>query len=90
MLEDNLITLKSMCCLVNNIFAIISSWQLESSIAPLLTVTMTKTLVSPAYLKSQELVNLVLSMNSALELKDRMRAKQQAQFQKTMQMFQYN
>jgi len=25
MLEDNLITLKSMCCLVNNIFAIIPS-----------------------------------------------------------------
>lgn len=88
MLEDNSITLESVCGSANSIFAIIPSRQLESSIAPSLAATMTKTLSSPAHLKSQELINLVISMNSALEIKDQIRDEQQAQFQETMQTFQ--
>ncbi|KAG1863737.1 hypothetical protein F4604DRAFT_1929150 [Suillus subluteus] len=87
-LEDNSMTLESVCDSANHILAIIPSRQLDPSNSPSVAAIMTQTLASPAHGKHQELVNLVLSMNNALELKDQMRNEQQADFLEILQTFQ--
>jgi hypothetical protein len=90
MLEDNSMTLKSVCDSVKHIFAIIPSRQLQPSDSPSLMATMTQSLASPAHMKHQELINLVLSLNNALRFKDQLRMEQQDQFQETMQSFKHD
>ncbi|KAG2122947.1 uncharacterized protein EDB93DRAFT_1195755, partial [Suillus bovinus] len=88
MLEDNLMTIQSVCDSADHILAIIPSKQLSPSVAPSLTATATQSLASPAHMKSQELINLVVSMNDALRIKDNMRVEQQVDFHATLQSFQ--
>ncbi|KAG1800601.1 uncharacterized protein BJ212DRAFT_1487935 [Suillus subaureus] len=90
MLEDNLITLESVYGLADHILASIPSQQLQLSDSPSLAATMTQTLASPAHLKNQELINLVLSMNNALKFKDQVREEQQADFHTTLEKFQHD
>jgi hypothetical protein len=88
MLEDNLMTIQSVCDSADHILAIIPSKQLSPSVAPSLAATVTQSLASPAHMKSQELINLVVSMNDALRIKENMRVEQQVDFHATLQSFQ--
>jgi hypothetical protein len=88
MLEDNLMTIQSVCDSADHILAIIPSKQLSPSVAPSLAATTTQSLASPAHMKSQELINLVVSMNDALQIKENMRVEQQVDFHATLQSFQ--
>jgi len=88
MLEDNLMTIQSVCDSADHILAIIPSKQLSPSVAPSLAATVTQSLASPAHMKSQELINLVVSINDALRIKENMRVEQQVDFHATLQSFQ--